>query len=322
MGRGASVASGGGVRDNYDRMSELEEASASALRGIYNKLVNPRMRVGSLFAGIGGFDLAARNVGWSTAWYSEIDPYACRVMQKHFPDAVNLGDITTITNPPAVDVLCGGFPCQDISYAGDGAGIAVGTRSGLWIEYARIIAEVRPRWVVAENVSALRTRGLGRVLRDLDALGYDTEWHCIPAAAVGAPHLRDRVWIVAHATGQREREQDNKANAFHAEGHARMVAGGNRHAVADASGKRGPRLVTRENLGIAGPWGVCSAEAVLGGDPFERGNRWPQPLLRRMDDGLSSRMDRLRCVGNAIVPQVAEIIFRAINDAEAMKAAA
>ena len=158
--------------------------------------------VGSLFAGIGGFDLAARRVGWRTAWYSEIEPYACRVMQKHFPDAVNLGDIRHISHPPAVDVLCGGFPCQDISTAGKGAGIT-GARSGLWKEYARIIEEVRPQYVVIENVSALLTRGLDVVLYDLAALGYDAEWHAIPAAYVGAPHRRDRIWIMAYPNGQR-----------------------------------------------------------------------------------------------------------------------
>ena len=98
------------------------------------------------------------------------------------------------------DVICGGFPCQDISVAGKGAGID-GARSGLWSEYARIIGEVRPRYVIVENVAALLGRGLERVLGDLAALGYDAEWHCIPASAVGAPHRRDRVWIVAHAAG-------------------------------------------------------------------------------------------------------------------------
>ena len=97
-----------------------------------------------------------------------------------------------------IDVICGGFPCQDISIAGKGAGIT-GERSGLWTEYARIIGEVRPRYAIIENVAALLSRGLGDVLCDLSALGYDAEWHCIPASAVGAPHRRDRVWIVADA---------------------------------------------------------------------------------------------------------------------------
>jgi DNA (cytosine-5)-methyltransferase 1 len=101
---------------------------------------------------------------------------------------------------PYVDVLAGGFPCQDLSYAGKGAGID-GERSGLWGEYARLIRELRPRYVVVENVTALLARGMGRVLGDLAACGYDAEWDCIPAAAVGAPHRRDRVWIVAYPNG-------------------------------------------------------------------------------------------------------------------------
>ena len=105
---------------------------------------------------------------------------------------------------PPVDVLCGGFPCQDLSVAGRGAGID-GARSGLWAEYARLIRELRPRYVVVENVPALLVRGLGRVLGDLAALGYDAEWDCLPASAFGAPHRRDRVWIVAYPDGLRTR---------------------------------------------------------------------------------------------------------------------
>src|SRR5262249_16380197 len=124
----------------------------------------------------------------------------CRkVLAKHWPDVARYGDIRTITDLPYVDVLCGGFPCQDISNAGKREGID-GERSGLWSEMARIIGLVRPRYVVVENVSALLGRGMGRVLGDLAACGYDAEWDCIPASAVGAPHRRDRVWIVAYAS--------------------------------------------------------------------------------------------------------------------------
>jgi len=166
------------------------------------------LTVGSLFAGIGGFDLAARWLGWRALWYSEIDPYASAVMKKRFPEAVNHGDVTQLRGSQVarVEVLCGGFPCQDISLAGKGAGIE-GSRSGLWTHYARIIDEVRPSWVVIENVSALRSRGLDRVLGSLAALGYDAEWHCIPAAYVGAPHRRDRIWIVAHPNADESRSQ-------------------------------------------------------------------------------------------------------------------
>ena len=157
------------------------------------------MRIGSLFSGIGGFDLAAEWMGWSTAWVSEIDPFACSVLAHHFPDAPNHGDITTIdfTTVEPVDILVGGFPCQDISNAGKREGIT-GERSGLWKEYARAIRELRPRYVVVENVAALKSRGLDVVLGDLASLGYDAEWRVFGADDVGAPHRRDRLWILAY----------------------------------------------------------------------------------------------------------------------------
>src|SRR5574343_884793 len=163
------------------------------------------LTVGSLFTGIGGFDLGLERAGMRVAWQSEIDPYASAVLKKYWPLVPNHGDIRGITGDSVewVDVLCGGFPCQDISNAGKRAGID-GERSGLWAEYARVIGELRPRYVIVENVSALLGRGLGRVLGDLAALGFDAEWHCIPASAVGAPHRRERICIVAESRQQLE----------------------------------------------------------------------------------------------------------------------
>jgi DNA (cytosine-5)-methyltransferase 1 len=156
------------------------------------------MTVGSLFAGIGGFDLGFERAGYRVRWQVEINAYCRAVLRKHWPGVRRYGDVRRVGrhNLEPVDVICGGFPCQDISIAGAGAGLD-GARSGLWREYARIIREVRPRYVVVENVPALLSRGLGTVLADLAACGYDAEWDCLPAAAVGAPHRRDRVWIVA-----------------------------------------------------------------------------------------------------------------------------
>lgn len=178
------------------------------------------VRVGSLFSGIGGFDLATEALGWETAWFSEVNPYCGQVLAKRWPGVPNHGDITAIdfTTVEPVDVLTGGFPCQDISVAGKGAGIAEGTRSGLWAEYARAIRHLRPRLVVVENVRALLVRGISRVLGDLADLGYDAEWQVLSAAAVGAPHRRERVWIVAHANGvlppepRRARNRGTKPN--------------------------------------------------------------------------------------------------------------
>jgi DNA (cytosine-5)-methyltransferase 1 len=166
------------------------------------------LRVLDLFSGIGGFSLGLERAGLQTVAFVEINPFCRRVLATHWPKVPCYHDIQAITaerlaaDRIGVDVIVGGFPCQDISVAGAGVGLD-GARSGLWWEYARLIYELRPRWAIIENVSALRSRGLDVVLSSLAALGYDAEWHIISAAAVGAPHLRERVWIIAHADGTR-----------------------------------------------------------------------------------------------------------------------
>ena len=191
---------------------------------------------GSLFAGIGGFDLGFQRAGIKTVWQVEIDAYCRAVLASHFPDAQRFDDVRTVGghNLPRVDILSGGFPCQDISNAGKRAGID-GERSGLWSEYARIIRELRPRYVVVENVAALLGRGMGRVLGDLAACGYDAEWQSIRASDVGAPHRRERIWIVAYPNGREpggrifaQWEQDRRDADFAGDG-----AQGN--AAADAA---------------------------------------------------------------------------------------
>jgi DNA (cytosine-5)-methyltransferase 1 len=154
----------------------------------------------------------------------------------------------------------------------------------LWKEMHRVIDIVRPDFALVENSSALTSRGLGTVLGDLASIGYDAEWNCFRASAIGAPHGRDRIWIVAYPVGT-----------------------------------RGARLEPSADIGQAGPWRLRGETDLqrIANAPFERGDRWPQPLLRRMDDGLSSRVDRLRAVGNAQVPQVVELIARAILQTEA-----
>ena len=158
------------------------------------------MKVGSLFAGIGGFDLGLERAGFEIAWQVEIDPYCQRVLAKHWPNVPRYGDIRAIdwATVPAVDVLCGGFPCQDLSFAGKRAGID-GERSGLWSEYVRAIRALRPRYIIVENVPGLLTNEyMGRVLGDLAACGYDAEWENIPASTLGAPHRRERVWLTSY----------------------------------------------------------------------------------------------------------------------------
>lgn len=185
-------------------------------------------RIGSLFSGAGGLDLAVEHVtGGRTVWHCEADPDAAKVLAAHWPGVPNLGDITAVdwSAVEPVDVLCGGFPCQDVSAAGRRAGIASGTRSGLWLEYAEAINQLRPQLVVIENVRGLLSgyahramepgpddlgdrssrpllRAAGAVLGDLADLGYDAQWTTVAASEVGAPHRRERVFIVAHPSGK------------------------------------------------------------------------------------------------------------------------
>ena len=162
------------------------------------------MTVLDLFSGIGGFALGLQRAGFTTKYFCEIDPYCRQVLAQHWPTVPCFEDVRTLRGADLgpIDLICGGFPCQDISVAGKGAGLS-GARSGLWSEYARLIQEIKPKYVLIENVAVLRSRGLDQILREIAALGYDAEWHCIPACAVGAPHRRDRIWIVAYAQGQR-----------------------------------------------------------------------------------------------------------------------
>ena len=150
---------------------------------------------GHLFAGIDGFGYGFADRA-RTLWTAEIADYPRAVLELRSPGD-HVRDVRDVRNPPPVDVLTGGFPCQDISLAGAGAGLR-GARSGLWAEYARIIGEILPALVIIENVPALLRRGLNVVVRDLAGLGYNVEWDCLPASQFGAPHRRDRIWVLAH----------------------------------------------------------------------------------------------------------------------------
>ena len=167
----------------------------------------------SLFSGIGGLDLGLDRAGWECVGQVELDPFCRQVLAKHWPEVPRHEDVRTAaawwtSRPrPAVDMVCGGFPCQDVSVAGRRAGIE-GEQSRLWIDFAAVVRALRPRFVFVENAPGLLVRGFGRVVGDLAACGYDAEWDCIPAAAVGAPHLRARVWLLAYPGGQRDEADD------------------------------------------------------------------------------------------------------------------
>ena len=250
--------------------------------------------------------------------FCEIDPFCRRVLRKHWPDVPIYDDVRDLTavrlraDGIEPDVICGGFPCQDISNAGKGAGIG-GERSGLWREYARLIGELRPRFVIVENVSALLGRGLGHVLGDMAALGYDAEWHCIPASAVGFEHDRDRIWIVAHPHKVRQlqpqgREQDQW----------RRVGHGVAEDVADAHAPRytrgGKARTHRPDVGILAPRlrSAIDAASALSREHWDH-----QPVLGRGLHGVPHRLDRIGALGNAVVPQIPELIGRAVLAREA-----
>jgi len=280
---------------------------------------------GSLFAGIGGIDLGLERAGLRCCWQVEINDYAQRVLAKHWPNVPRFRDVRCVGagELSPVDVIAGGFPCQDISIAGRGMGLA-GERSGLWREFGRIVRELRPRYVLVENVAALLHRGLDVVLGDLAALGYDAEWHCIPAAAVGAPHIRDRVFVVAYA--ERDRWQQG-AEIFRA---GQPLAAAGREALADAAVARSGRLAARQQGAQA-----QAHHADRRGQDVPDANRLgrdrrpsllPAPIARRLPDperehawrvepdvgrvahGIPARVDRLSGLGNAVVPQVAELV--------------
>jgi|SRR4051812_31112900 DNA (cytosine-5)-methyltransferase 1 len=267
-----------------------------------------KLAVLDLFSGIGGWSLGLeRTGGFRTAAFCEIDPYCRRVLAKHWPEIPCYDDVRTLDRARLdadrirVDVIAAGFPCQDISLAGSGAGIE-GSRSGLWREIARLAGELRPRYVLLENVAALLGRGMGRVLGDMAAIGYDCCWNCIPASALGAPHRRDRIWIVAYpdrdhgGSGRPGRPDPGSARQHEPERAFRDVPD------ADDAG----RAQQRRPL-------ASLAELVAA----ERRRGWsPEPDVCRVAVGVPNRVDRLRALGNSLVPAIPELIGRALLEQE------
>ena len=277
------------------------------------------LTVGSLFSGIGGFDLGLERAGMRVIWQSEIDPYASAVLRKHWPNVPNHGDIRSIRAGTAgrPDIICGGFPCQPFSHAGKRRG--TDDDRHLWPEMCRVIGELRPAWVIGENVAGIISMELDAVLSDLEAAGYATRTFVIPAVAVDAPHRRDRVWIIAHDTRWHDADGDDghqqSDNQIRARRHlAYAVRDRDRDnrggLMADAYGERGCLWTT----------GSEDAEDARQSSGVGGAGRWlPEPDVGRVAHGIPSRVDRLRCLGNAIVPQIAEILGRAILKSEAAR---
>ena len=239
-----------------------------------------KLKVLDLFSGIGGFSLGLeRTGGFETVAFCEIEEFPRAVLKKHWPEVPCYHDITTLSYEKTVDLVTAGFPCQDISFAGKGAGLS-GERSGLFWEVLRTLCMVgRPR-VLLENVAALLNRGLGSVLGALAALGYDAEWHCIPACYVGAWHKRDRLWIYAHSNNQ------------HGKGRLQRPFLGQ----SDLSGK--PSRMAEK---FPGRSNLCA------------------PIFAGKSNEVPKRMDRTIALGNSVDPVIPEIIGHAILAAEAME---
>ena len=309
----------------------------------------PKLRVLDLFSGIGGFSLGLeRTGGFETVAFCEIEPFPRKILKKHWPEVPQYEDVRYLTadilgrDGIAVDVITGGFPCQDLSLAGKQAGMGEGTRSGLWSEIVRLIGELSPRYVIVENVAALLSgpseqRGgwFGRILGDLAECGYDAEWENIPAAAVGAPHRRERIWIVAYPAqlqrnggGKHNQQASRQIPEFGKRGCSTDVADTDDEGLEGRSKTRnagevrargveyvercahvsGPTWRTQPRMGRV----VDGVSARLDGD-----FRWPdEPNIGRVATGVNDRAARLKGLGNAVVPQIPELIGRAILEAE------
>nr|WP_243246939.1 DNA cytosine methyltransferase [Pseudomonas sp. S25] len=303
----------------------------------------------ALFAGSGGGILGGHLLGWRTVCAVERDAYSAQVLAQRqndgaLPTFPIWSDVCSFDGRPwrgLVDVVSGGFPCQDISVAGNGAGID-GARSGLWREMARIISEVRPKKVYLENSPLLVGRGLALVLGDLAQMGYDAQWCIVSASDTGAPHQRDRVWLVAHTScmGQQEgglpvreskevSETGNRGDALaYADGarqpqpqparqqqqqERRLGPKQRREAVADSGGQHGERLI------------ASGTDAKVRSGPIERSigprsyglRRWPtEPAMGRVANGVAHRVDRIKALGNGQVPRVAAAAFAILTDNE------
>jgi len=243
--------------------------------GLYEDTMKPKLKVLDLFSGIGGFSLGLeRTGGFETVAFCEIEPFPRKVLAKHWPGVPCYEDVSTADFAALgpVDVVTAGFPCQDISFAGKGAGLA-GERSGLFWHILRAASMVGFPKLLLENVAGLLDRGLGAVLGAMAQVGYDAEWHCVQASYVGAWHKRDRIWILANADQKR------------------------------CKGIAAQPILRQSDL---------SRQLVRGFAKWPGRSALPPSRFCRANDGVSNRVDRLAACGNAVVPQIPELIGRAI----------
>ena len=286
------------------------------------------MKVFDIFSGIGGFSIGLEAASMQTVAFCEINPFCRQILKKHWPSVPIFSDITVIDKEdlkalPRIDIIAGGFPCQDISVAGKKKGIAA-KRSGLWKEFARLINEIGPKYAIIENVANLRSTGLISVLQDLWAIGYNAEWHCIPASAFGAPHRRDRIWIIAYpacnskvrlSIGKEETESafgDSCKNAPNADQQGLQRCGGFEEISPICSQEQIGMYYCRRGIK---QWGEEPLEVARLKD--ERLNpdwvEWLMGYPISWTDG-GSRMQRLMALGNSVVPLIPEFLGKVIVD--------
>ena len=261
------------------------------------------MRVGSLFSGVGGIEYGFEQQGFKTEWFIENNTYCQKILKKRFPGTKIYGDIEAVdfTKVSRVDVLTGGFPCQDISNAGKRDGIE-GSRSSLWKYYFEAIRQIRPRVAFIENVSALTHRGLHVVLRDLAEIGYDAEWHCISASSIGAPHCRDRIFIIAYPSENGCGQTSNRKS----QQNGQDVANSNKKRFQSGLSSRKKKRLTPLRIS-------CKNEKE---HIFRRnkGSWATESRICGVAHGVPNRVDRIKCLGNAVVPQCAEVFAKAITE--------
>ena len=271
------------------------------------------LTVGSLFSGIGGLDLGLERAGMEVIWQSEIDPYACKVLAKHWKDIPNHGNIKEIKWGDIVrpDVICGGYPCQPFSTAGKRNGTDDPRHLWPWVREA--ISQLRPKYAILENVRGHVTLGLSAVLGDLACIGYDAEWQIVSAASIGAPHRRDRIIIVAYPQSHRKRGRYfDCAGEIQERLEVQVETGRGSCIMADNDSERD---------GINGSQGITQQTRIFWGHNARReaadvSRQWwtIEPDVGRVAHGVPSRVDRLKGLGNAVVPQVGELIGRMVID--------
>lgn len=253
------------------------------------------LSIGSLFSGIGGLELGLEWAGLGpVVWQCEVDPFCRAVLAKHWPNVERFPDVKAVRRFPYADLVCGGFPCQDVSSAGKRRGLG-GERSGLWYWFARHVREIRPRFVVVENVASGASRWLRPIRHQLHLLGYRTRALGIAAADVGAPHLRRRVFVVAYADRAGLRDQ---------QGQGRDAAAGCGAPLADADLSRPPE----RGIEPARDERTPAQRSRVSGDSWS-----VEPDVGRVALGVPHRVDRLASLGNAVVPQCAQIVGEVIQ---------